>query len=55
MKFNISDNESGKHKVEAIWDNTVYARELKSGHLPGFYYLVLWKEYPKEKNTWELV
>ena len=46
-------NNSGKYKVEAIWDSTVYAKESESGHLPGLYYLVSWKEYPKEENTWE--
>ena len=33
-------NNSGEYKVEAIWDSVVYARELESGYLPGFYYLV---------------
>ena len=23
------------------------------GHLLGLYYLVSWKSYPKEENTWE--
>ena len=46
-------DDSGKYKVEAIRDSTVYARESKSGHLPGFYYLASWKEYPEEENTWE--
>ena len=40
--------------MEAIWDSAVYARKSKSGHLAGLYYLVLWKRYPKEENTWEL-
>ena len=44
-------DKSGKYKVEAIWDSAVYAIKSKSGHLPGFYYLVSWKKYPKEKNT----
>ena len=26
--------------------------ESKSGHLPGFYYLVAWKGYPEKENTW---
>ena len=46
-------DDSGEYKVEAIRDSTVYARESKSGQLPGLYYLVLWKEYLKEENTWE--
>ena len=29
-----------EYEVEAIWDSTVYAKESKSGHLPGLYYLV---------------
>ena len=46
-------NEGGKYKVEIIWDNEVYARELESGHLSSLYYLVSWKGYPEEENTWE--
>ena len=39
--------------MEAIWDSAVYANKLELGHLPGLYYLVAWKGYLKEKNTWE--
>ena len=46
-------NDSGEYKVEAIRDSAVYARESESGHLPGLYYLVSWKGYPEEENTWE--
>ena len=53
MEFDAGDNESGEYEVEAIWDSAVYARESKSGHLPGLYYLVSWKGYPEEENTWE--
>ena len=51
IEFDAGDNE--EYKVEAIWDSAVYARELKSGYLPGLYYLISWKRYLKEKNTWE--
>ena len=51
MEFNTGNN-SGEYKVETIRNNTVYARESK-GHLPGLYYLVSWKEYLEEENTWE--
>ena len=51
IEFDVGDNE--EYKVEAIWDSAVYARESESGHLPGLYYLVSWKGYPKEENTWE--
>ena len=39
--------------MEAIRDSAVYARESESGHLSSFYYLVSWKRYPEEENTWE--
>ena len=51
IEFDTSKNNSGKYKVEVIWDSAVYVRESEPGHLPGFYYLVLWKRYPEEKNT----
>ena len=39
-ELDAGDNESGEYEVEAIRDSAVYARESKSGHLPGLYYLV---------------
>ena len=53
-ELNTGDN-SEEYKVEAIWDNMVYAIESELGYLPGLYYLVAWKVYPEEENTWELV
>ena len=55
IEFDTGDNDSREYKVEVIWDSAVYSRESKSGHLSGFYYLVLWKGYPEEKNIWEPV
>ena len=54
-KLNAGYNNSGKYKVKAIYDSVVFARESKSGHLLRFYYLVFWKDYPEEQNTWEPV
>ena len=54
---NITEFEAGnskEYKVNAIQDSTVYANKAE-GHLPCLYYLVLQKEYPKEKNTWQLL
>ena len=52
-ELDIGKNDSGEYKLEAIRDSTLYARESESGHLPGLYYLVFWKRYLEEKNTWE--
>ena len=52
----INDNNGKKYKVKVICDNKVYAKKLDSDdHLLSLYYLVLWKNYPDKKNTWELV
>ena len=54
---NVTEFEAGsnneEYEVEGIWDSAVYAKESTTGHLPGLYYLVSWKGYPKEENTWE--
>ena len=43
---------SKKYKVKAIRDSVIYAKKLE-GHLPSLYYLVAWKGYHEEENTWE--
>ena len=49
-EFKPGDNK--EYKVKAIRDSTVYAKEADR-HLPGLYYLVVWKGYQEEENTWE--
>lgn len=49
---NGNRDNNGEYEVEAIRDSAVYAKE-SGGHLPGIYYLVSWKGYPEEENTWE--
>ncbi len=48
------DGAGKEYKVEAIWDSAVHPKEPEGGHSSGLYYLVSWKSYPKEENTWEL-
>lgn len=41
LKFEASDSK--KYKIEAIWNNAIYKKELKLGQLSGLYYLISWK------------
>ena len=52
-EFSVPEFETGddkEYEMEAIRDSAVYAKEV-DGHLPGLYYLVAWKGYPKEEST----
>ena len=51
-KLEFEANNSKEYKVETIWNCAIYANKAKI-HLPGLYYLVVWKRYPEEENTWE--
>ena len=42
-----------KYKVEAIIDNAVYGQQANNNQMLGLYYLVLWKGYSEEENTWK--
>ena len=53
MEFNACNIERREYKVKIIWDSTVYANELESGHQPDLHHLISRKGYPEEKNTWE--
>ena len=50
LKLDVGDKGNEEYEVETIWNNAVYAKESE-GHLPGLYYLVAWKGYPKKENT----
>ena len=54
MQLEFEAGDDKEYEVNGIWDSIVYVRE-SVGQLPGFYYLVSWKSYPKEENTWEPV
>ena len=48
---NIEDKE---YEVETICDSAVYTKEFESGQLPSLYYLIFWKNFLKDENTWKL-
>lgn len=52
INFNDDDNQI---EVEAIRDSAEFAKKLDAGHLSHLYYLILWKDFPKKKNTFESV
>ena len=54
-ELDAGNKDSEEYKMEAIWNSAVYANKSESGHLSGLYYLVTWKGYPEEENTWELL
>ena len=54
-KLELEADDGEEYKVEAIWNNAVYASKSESGQLPGLYYLIAWKRYPEKENTWELL
>ncbi len=50
FEFEVGDNK--EYEIEAIIDNAVYGQQAND-QIPGLYYLVSWKGYPEEENTWE--
>lgn len=54
IELNAGNNKSGEYKLKVIQDSAVYARELETGHLINLYYVISWKSYLEEENTWKL-
>ena len=55
MQLEFEPGEDNEYDVNGIQNSAVYAKQLTTSQLPGPYYLVLWKSYPEEENTWEPV
>ena len=53
LDFEFESGNNEKYEVNSIWHNAVYAKKSTISQLPGFYYLVLCKSYPEEKNIWK--
>lgn len=54
LESKLDKGEDKEYGFEAIKDSVIYADATES-QLLGFYYLVSWKGYWKDKSTWELV
>ena len=52
LDFEFEAGNGEEYEVDGIQDSVVYARE-SAGQLPRLYYLVLWKNYSEEENTWK--
>lgn len=54
-QLELNKGNSKEYNVKLICDSKIYTKELDSSHyLPSLYYLILWKDHPEKKNTWEL-
>ena len=51
-EFEFEASNDKEYKVEAIQNSAVYIEEIDR-HLPRLYYLVTWKGYLEEENTWK--
>ena len=54
LDFEFGAGNNKKYEVDSIWNSAVYARK-STKQMAGLYYLVSWKSYPEEENTWEPV
>ena len=41
LNFEIDAGNNKEYKIDGIWDNTIFAKELTINQLPELYYLVL--------------
>ena len=53
MELDAGNNNSKEYKVKTIRNSAIYAQDSESSQLTGLYYLVSWKGYPEEENSWE--
>ena len=51
LEFKLGNNDK-EYELKTIRDRTVYTKKADR-HLPGLYYLIAWKGYSEEENTWE--
>ncbi len=49
-EFEVGDNK--EYEIEVIIDSAIYGQQANN-QIPSLYYLVSWKSYLEEENTWE--
>ncbi len=53
LKFEARDKK--EYEIKAIIDTVMYSQQANGkDQMSGLYYLILWKNYLEEENTWEL-
>ncbi len=50
-EFAFEEGDNKEYEVKAIIDSAVYGQQAND-QMSSLYYLVLWKGYPEEENTW---
>ena len=53
IELELEVGKSKKYKIKAIWNKFVYTNNTERD-LSNSYYLVMWKNYTKKQNIWEL-
>ena len=53
MQLEFEAGNDKEYEINSIQDNAIYTKESTISQLPRLYYLVSWKGYPEEENTWE--
>lgn len=48
--FQIEADNREQYDVKGICKGLGYAKKSENHHLPGLYFLILWKDYLKGKN-----
>ncbi len=51
VEFEVGSNK--KYEVKAIIVSAVYGQQANNNQMLGLYYLVFWKSYLEEENTWK--
>ena len=55
MQLGFEAGDDKEYEANGVQNSAVYAKESITSQLPGLYYLVLWKGYLGEENTWKPV